>query len=660
MYQLLFYYYTIPSIIFLSIFYILTKINLKFRRFLLIGYVLMNGIYLYWRIVYSFPTITIFSSFSGGLLLFAEIMGFLQSLVLVILFWSPYRRKFRSLKRLKKLPTVDILIATYNENAEILNRTILGCQNIDYPKHLVSIYLCDDGNRSEIATLAKKFDIGYINRDSNEHAKAGNLNHALTQTTGEIIVTQDADMVPKRHFLKRTLGYFYKEDVGFVQTPQTFFNYDIFQNNLFLHNEVNNEQDFFMRSLQTAKDQYNALLYVGSNALFRRTTLEEIGGFSTGVITEDMATGLIIQNNGWKTVFVNEALASGISPETLEDFIKQRDRWGRGNIQVFKKYKLNKLPELSFIQKLFYVDGVLYWFYGIYKLIYIICPLLYILFNVYSIEAAFTDLLLFWAPSYLSGQLMFKSIAGKKYHSLLSHIYELSTAPQVFWAVFKEVFAKSDKGKKFHVTKKGLKQTTSHFNWRIIRTQIVLLVICLIAFVKLALTSYQSGHAISFFNLNTYWLLYNIFALTIVVFVAIERPRLPLFVKVILDEIINIGKTNLFAEDIIISESHLILNLPYRKKLARQLKENYYTSISFKELTNLPIQKTKLKIANDAIEVTFKINHLSKENQKALHQLIYSDMKNQVGEVKDLKAWRILRDVNKNRYFNRENYLTLR
>lgn len=66
MYQLLFYYYTIPSIIFLSIFYILTKINLKFRRFLLIGYVLMNGIYLYWRIAYSFPTITIFSSFSGG------------------------------------------------------------------------------------------------------------------------------------------------------------------------------------------------------------------------------------------------------------------------------------------------------------------------------------------------------------------------------------------------------------------------------------------------------------------------------------------------------------------------------------------------------------------------------------------------------------------
>lgn len=660
MYQQLLNYYTIPSIIFLCIFYILTKINIKFRRFLLIGYILMNSFYLFWRVTYSFPTSNIFGSISGGLLLFAEVMGFLQTIILIILFWSPYRRTFCSLNQLKKLPTVDILIATYNENAEILIRTILGCQNIDYPKQLVRIYLCDDGDRSEIARLAKKFNIGYINRNSNEHAKAGNLNNALTQTSGEIVVTQDADMVPKRNFLKRTLGYFYKENVGFVQTPQTFFNYDVFQNNLFLHNEVNNEQDFFMRSLQTAKDQFNALLYVGSNALFRRTTLEEIGGFSTGVITEDMATGLIIQNNGWQTVFVNESLASGISPETLEDLIKQRDRWGRGNIQVFKKYKLSKLPKLSFMQKLFYLDGVLYWFYGIYKLIYIICPLLYILFNIYSIEAVFMNLLLFWIPSYLSGKLVFKSIAGKKYHSFLNHIYELSTAPQVFWVVLKEVFAKSDKGKKFHVTKKGIKQTTNHFNWRVIRTQIVLLIISLIAFAKLALISYQPGQTMALFNLNTYWLLYNIFALAIVVFTAIERPRLPLFVKVIVTEIINIGKIKLFTEDIIISESHLILSLPYRRKLEEQLKGNAYTTISFKGLTDLPIQRTKLKTSAHTIEVTFKITELNKKNKKALHHLLYSDTENQVGDIKNLKAWRILFDVNKNRYFNQENYFTLK
>lgn len=90
------------------------------------------------------------------------------------------------------------------------------------------------------------------------------------------------------------------------------------------------------------------------------------------------------------------------------------------------------------------------------------------------------------------------------------------------------------------------------------------------------------------------------------------------------------------------------------------MEKNYYTTISFKGLNNLPIQKTKLEISDGKIHVTFNISHLNKENQKALHHLIYSDMENQVGEVKDLKAWRILHDVNKNRYFNRENYLTLR
>ena len=91
-----------------------------------------------------------------------------------------------------------------------------------------------------------------------------------------------------------------------------------------------------MRQLEEGKDRFNATMYVGSNALFRRTALEEIGGFATGVITEDMATGMLLQANKWETVFVNETLAVGLSPETFSDLLKQRDRWCRGNIQVVK------------------------------------------------------------------------------------------------------------------------------------------------------------------------------------------------------------------------------------------------------------------------------------------------------------------------------------
>lgn len=100
---------------------------------------------------------------------------------------------------------------------------------------------------------------------------------------------------------------------------------DVVQHNLYFNYNINNEEDFFMRYLQEAKDKFNNVIYIGSDALFRKSALEEIGGFSTGVITEDMATGLILQNKGYKGIYVNKPLASGLSPETLANFIKQRD-----------------------------------------------------------------------------------------------------------------------------------------------------------------------------------------------------------------------------------------------------------------------------------------------------------------------------------------------
>ncbi|PFA51551.1 glycosyltransferase family 2 protein, partial [Bacillus cereus] len=131
---------------------------------------------------------------------------------------------------------------------------------------------------------------------------------------------------------------------------------DPFQYNLFFEDNIANEQDFFMRQLEEGKDRFNATMYVGSNALFRRTALEEIGGFATGVITEDMATGMLLQANKWETIFVNETLAVGLSPETFSDLLKQRDRWCRGNIQVVKKWNPFTIKGLSFMQRLLYAD----------------------------------------------------------------------------------------------------------------------------------------------------------------------------------------------------------------------------------------------------------------------------------------------------------------
>lgn len=297
-----------------------------FRSLLLVAAIFLMFIYIIWRLVTTLPSGL--PIIVGGLLVGIEIMQAFQSLTFYLIIWSPTKRKPPSFP--KHPYTVDILIATYNEPVEILKRTAVGCLSLDYPAEFIKIYFCDDGRRDEVRNLANQLGIGYLTRATNEHAKAGNLNHALARSNGELVVTLDADMVPKPQFLVRTVGFFKKVNTAFVQAPQSFYNEDIFQYNLFQGRNIPNEQDLFMRLIQPGRDRFNAAIYVGSNTVFRRSALDSIGGFCTGTITEDFATGMLLQAKGYRTVYVNEVLAQGLSTESVADFITQRIRWGRG------------------------------------------------------------------------------------------------------------------------------------------------------------------------------------------------------------------------------------------------------------------------------------------------------------------------------------------
>jgi cellulose synthase (UDP-forming) len=180
---------------------------------------------------------------------------------------------------------------------------------MDYPdRNKVHIYLCDDGRRKEVQKLAGKLHVGYITRDTNAGAKAGNLNNALSKTASPYVVTFDADMIANHSFLMETMPYFAdaeaknkglaeeeKIEMGFIQTPQTFYNPDLFQQNLLSRKRVSNEQDYFYRCIESAKTQSNSVIYGGSNTVLSRKALEDAGGFYTEAITEDFATGLLIQ-----------------------------------------------------------------------------------------------------------------------------------------------------------------------------------------------------------------------------------------------------------------------------------------------------------------------------------------------------------------------------
>jgi len=284
------------SVLLVSVLYLGSKNSSGFRKMFIVTAVLLNLIYLIWRTLFTLPlSFGIASAILGIVLLLAEWVGFWQSLILKLLFWKPFHNGHLPAESYAVKPTVDIFIATYNESIEILRKTIAGCQNISYPRELLGIYLCDDGRRQEAQLLCEEMGISYICREDNLHAKAGNLNNALSRTDGEFVMLLDADMVPKSGFLNKTLGYFTDAKVGFVQTPQVFYNPDPFQFNLKFDDSIPNEQDFFMLEIQGGRANYNAVLHVGTNAVFRRSALDKIGGIPTGTIPEDMATGSLHQ-----------------------------------------------------------------------------------------------------------------------------------------------------------------------------------------------------------------------------------------------------------------------------------------------------------------------------------------------------------------------------
>ncbi len=100
--------------------------------------------------------------------------------------WLLKREIVPPLDDMSTWPTVDIYIPSYNEPLEVVRDNVLAAQCIDYPADKMKIYLLDDGKRSEFAVFAADVGAGYITRNDNKHAKAGNLNHAMTLTHGEL------------------------------------------------------------------------------------------------------------------------------------------------------------------------------------------------------------------------------------------------------------------------------------------------------------------------------------------------------------------------------------------------------------------------------------------------------------------------------------------
>jgi len=283
--------------------------------------------YLGWRVVAS---LNLAAWYLAIPLLVFEIHAAIGLGLFTFSMWDVDRRPSR--RAIGRVPTIAVVIPTYNEGPEILVPTIAAAVALE-PTH--ETWVLDDGDRPDIAELAAELGARYLARPTHEHAKAGNLNHALTIIDAEILAVLDADHVAAPDFLRATLGYFADPKVAVVQTPQDFYNVTSFEHGSGIsYGEPFHEQTLFYRLLQPGKNRWNAAFWCGTNALIRTAALREVGGAATETITEDIHTTIRLHRRGWKTVYHNEVLARGLAADDAAQYQLQRNRWGTGAMQV--------------------------------------------------------------------------------------------------------------------------------------------------------------------------------------------------------------------------------------------------------------------------------------------------------------------------------------
>ncbi len=430
-------------------------------------------------------------------------------------------------------PSVDILIPTYNEPTFILRRTVIGCQALEYDTK--KIYLLDDTQRPEVQALAQELGCEYRTRPDNRHAKAGNLNHAITRTGGELIVIFDADFVPTKNFLTRTVGFFQDPQVALVQTPQTFYNPDPIARNLGLENTLTPDEEVFYRQIQPIRDGVGGVICAGTSFVVRRSALTATGCFVTESLSEDYFTGIRLAAKGYRVLYLNEKLSAGLAAENIAVQALQRTRWAQGTLQAFF-IKTNPLtiPGLNLLQRLAHLEGLLHWLTSPARVGLLFVPLAYAFLHIIPVRATGADVLYFFVPFYLVQITAFSWLNSRSRSAVLSDVYSLVLAFPLAVTVIKVMLNPFGKG--FKVTPKGGVSDRFSFNWQLAFPLIAMFIATAISLwmnlgTYLIMGTWQLSMPVEVaeqlkgLGLGWVWSAYNLLMLSITLMVLVDVPR---------------------------------------------------------------------------------------------------------------------------------------
>ena len=469
--------------------------------------------YMYWRVTDTVGfTNWVDACFGFGLLL-AELYAFL---VLLIGYfqtaWPLQRRPVPMPQDVDTWPSVDVFIPTYNEPLEVVKQTVFSAMQMDWPEDRLHVYVLDDGRREEFRDFCQELGVGYLTRDNNAHAKAGNINAALAVTDSEYVTIFDCDHIPTRSFLQICMGWFIRDPkLAMLQTPHHFFSPDPFEKNLDTFHAMPNEGELFYGIVQDGNDLWNAAFFCGSCAVINRAPLLEIGGVAVETVTEDAHTALKLSRHGYNTAYLALPQAAGLATESLSAHVGQRIRWARGMAQICRVDNPLFGPGLKLGQRLCYFNAMLHFFYGLPRLVFLTAPLAYLLFSAHVFQATAAMITAYALPHLMHASITNSRIQGRFRYSFWNEVYESVLA----WYIMRPVLVAfvNPKLGKFNVTAKGGVIEHSYFDWSIARPYLILLLLNLLGFVVGIWRMVAVGPSSEVFStlvINMVWTAYNI------------------------------------------------------------------------------------------------------------------------------------------------------
>ncbi|MBI2293502.1 MAG: glycosyltransferase [Betaproteobacteria bacterium] len=367
--------------------------------------------YFFWRTFSTLGYHDIASYIGTWLLYLAEVFGIALFFLGIFVNIRPAKRSFAPLPDdPRQLPSVDVLVPSYNEAPEMLEVTLSAAVQIRYPKEKLRVYLLDDGGTVQkrngpsaeeaaaavlrhqtLRAMCERIGAHYLTRENNEHAKAGNINEALKNVHGDLVLISP----------------------------------DPIEKNLQVFDRMPAENEMFYSVIQHGLDFWNGAFFCGSAGILRRKHLDEIGGMSGASITEDAETSLVLHRHGYNSAYINHPMISGLQPATYTDFVVQRLRWTQGMVQIFVLNNPMSVKGLKFWQRLCYLSSSFFWFFGYARVIFLVAPAAYLLFSLRVYDANLREVLVYAVPHLIGGLLVNDYLFGRVRWAFVSELYEI-------------------------------------------------------------------------------------------------------------------------------------------------------------------------------------------------------------------------------------------